>query len=113
MWRLWLSTCLSASVMSNVEVYKYNKDKDDVDSYYLMGHLRNIISRYKDLNKKIISIFVYSIVLFVFSTIAKYIQGSLTLSLCLCFIDVLLTIVLVAWLAILLCKVYKQYTFKE
>ena len=101
-------TLLFASIVSNVEAYNHTKNKKDINSQYLTTHLVNLKEIFKVLNKRIIFVFFCSLLLFVYSTIAKYCNGDCLLF-WLCVVDIMLTMALCAWMMVVMAKVYRQY----
>ena len=101
-------TLLFASLVGNIESYNQVKDRVDINSQYLTTHLNNKKLIFKELNNKIIALFVCSSILFIYSTVAKFCEGD-CLVFWLCFVDMLLTVALVIWSVIILFKIYRQY----
>lgn len=101
-------TLLFASLVGNIESYNKVKDRVDINSQYLTTHLDNKKMIFKLLGNRIVTLFVCSSILFIYSTVAKFCKGD-CLVFWLCFVDMLLTVALVMWIVIFLVKVYRQY----
>lgn len=101
-------TLLFASHVGKAEAYQHVSKSKDINSEYLSIYLSNGIKAYKQLNSKIVAILILSGLLFLYTTITKYISNECVLF-WMCVVDLLLTVALVIWAVYVMIKVYRQY----
>ena len=103
-----MMTLLFASHVGKAEAFQHVSKSKDINSEYLSIYLSNGIKTYKQLNSKIVAILILSGLLFLYTTITKYISNECVLF-WMCIVDVLLTVTLAIWAVCVMIKVYRQY----
>ena len=103
-----MMTLLFASHVGKAEAFQHVSKSKDINSEYLSIYLSNGIKTYKQLNSKIVAILILSGLLFLYTTITKYISNECVLF-WMCIVDVLLTFTLAIWAVCVMIKVYRQY----
>lgn len=101
-------TLLFASHVGKVDTYQHVSKNRDINSEYLSIYLATGIEIYKKLNRKIVKILIVTSLLFVFTTVVRYL-GHYYAVLCLSVADLILTIFLIVWIVVVMANVYKQY----
>ena len=101
-------TLLFASHVGNVEAYNQIRKSKEINNQLYSINLSNSIKIYEKLNNKVLNILFYSCILFICSTIVKYISCKYLLF-WMGLTDMLLTIILVIRTVLIIKNVVGQY----
>ena len=101
-------TLLFTSHVGKVEVFRHICKSKDINNELMSVYLSNGIRTYQQLNSKIVSVFTISCILFLYSSVVKYISSK-TVVFWTGFADLFLTIALVVWTACVINNVVWQY----
>lgn len=99
---------LFASHVGKVEAHRHISKSKDINNELMSIYFSNGIKTYKQLNSKIVVVFITSCVLFLYSSVVKYISCE-TMVLWTGLADLLLTIALIGWKVCVIMKVVGQY----
>lgn len=99
---------LFASHVGKVETHRHISKSKEINNELMSIYLINGIKTYKQLNGKIVAIFIASCVLFLYSSVVKYISHE-TVVFWMGLADLLFTIALVVWTVCVIMKVVEQY----
>lgn len=99
---------LFASHVGKVEAHRHISKSKDINNELMSIYFSNGIKTYKQLNSKIVAVFITSCVLFLYSSVVKYISCE-TMVLWTGLADLLLTIALIGWKVCVIMKVVGQY----
>lgn len=101
-------TLLFTSHVGKVEAFRHICKSKDTNNELMSIYLSNGIRIYRQLNSKIVSVFTISCILFLYSSVVKYISNK-TMVFWTGFADLFLTIALVVWTAYVIKNVVWQY----
>ena len=103
-----VTTLLFASHVGKSEAYQHVSKSKDINSKYLSIYLSNGIKTYKQLNTKILAILIATSILFLYTTVTKYVTNECLLF-WMCVVDLLLTVALMIWVVCVMFSIYRQY----
>lgn len=101
-------TLLFASHVGKVETFRHICKSKDINNELMSIHLSNSMKTYQQLNSKIVAVFIISSILFLYSSVVKYISCE-TVIFWMGFSDMLLTVALIVWTAWVIMRVVGQY----
>jgi len=99
---------LFASQVGKVETFHHIRKSKDINNELMSIYLSNGIRIYRQLNSKIVSVFITSCILFLYSSVVKYISCK-TLVFWMGLADMLFTAVLIVWTVCVIMCVVRQY----
>lgn len=99
---------LFASHVGKVETHRHISKSKEINNELMSIYLTNGIKIYKQLNGKIVAVFIASCVLFLYSSVVKYISHE-TVVFWMGLADLLFTIVLIVWIVCVIMKVVEHY----
>mgnify|MGYP003390755041 CR=1 FL=1 len=101
-------TLLFASHVGKAEAYQHVSKNKDINSKNLSICLSNGIKAYKKLNWKIVRVLTFSVILFLYTSIVKYICNE-DICFWLGILDIIFSIALSIWIVCVISKVNGQY----
>lgn len=100
---------LFASHVGKVETHSHISKSKEINNELMSIYLTNGIKTYKQLNGKIVTVFIVSCVLLLYSSVVKYISHEAVVF-WIGLADLLFTIALIVWTVCVILKVVEQYT---
>lgn len=99
---------LFASHVGKVETFRHISKSKDINNELMSIYLSNGMKTYQQLNSKIVSVFIISSILFLYSCVVKYISCK-TVVFWMGLVDLLFTAVFIVWTVCVIMCVVKQY----
>lgn len=99
---------LFASHVGKVEAHRHISKSKEINNKLMSIYLSNGIKTYQQLNSKIVAVFITSCILFLYSSVVKYISCEIVVF-WMGLSDLLLSITLVVWAVCVIMIVVRQY----
>lgn len=101
-------TLLFASHVGKVEARRNISKSKEINNELIRIYLSNAIKTYQQLNSKIVSAFIFSCILFLYSSVVKYISCE-TVVFWMGLADLIFTMAIICWAVCVIMKVVGQY----